>query len=176
MYKEEKIINGILHYRTSPNAEFKPYTLENLTGIVGMLKEEMQKQEQVNIEGKDPITIDCTSMIYNLKGGAIPKLGTKEFNNLAMEMFGGKPKQQTAVEWLCEQYYLKQDIEIVKQAKEMEKQQQDDFAIGFAEWCIKKRIDFFDSTEIGETYTINGFVSKYKMNELLKIYKKEKGL
>jgi len=30
---------------------------------------------------------------------------------------------KTAVEWLCEQYHLKQDIEIVKQAKEMEKQQ-----------------------------------------------------
>ena len=29
----------------------------------------------------------------------------------------------TAVEWLCKQYYLKQDIEIVKQAKEMEKDQ-----------------------------------------------------
>jgi hypothetical protein len=52
----------------------------------------------------------------------------------------------------------------------------DEFAIGFAEWCIKKRIDFFDSTEIGETYTIDGNVSKYKMNELLEIYKKEKGL
>lgn len=52
----------------------------------------------------------------------------------------------------------------------------DEFAIGFAAWCIKKRIDFFDSTEIGETYTIDGFVSKYKMNELLEIYKKEKGL
>lgn len=52
----------------------------------------------------------------------------------------------------------------------------DEFAIGFAKWCIKKRIDFFDSTEIGETYTIDGFVSKYKMNELLEIYKKEKGL
>lgn len=52
----------------------------------------------------------------------------------------------------------------------------DEFAIGFAEWCIKKRIDFFDSTEIGETYTIDGFVSKYKMNELLEIYKKEQVL
>ena len=31
--------------------------------------------------------------------------------------------KQTAVEWLCEQYHLKQDIEIVKQAKEMEKEQ-----------------------------------------------------
>jgi hypothetical protein len=47
----------------------------------------------------------------------------------------------------------------------------DEFAIGFAEWCVKKRIDFFDSTEIGETYTIDGNVSKYKMNELLEIYK-----
>ena len=33
--------------------------------------------------------------------------------------------KQTAVEWLCEQYHLKQDIEIVKQAKEMERQQQE---------------------------------------------------
>jgi hypothetical protein len=135
MYKEEKIINGILHYRTSPNAEFKPYTLENLTGIVGMLKEEMQKQEQGNIEGKDPITIDCTSMIYNPKGGAIPKIGTKEFNDSAMEMFGGKPKQQTAIEWLEDclvklppngafGWYSRANLEVLfKQAKEMEKQQ-----------------------------------------------------
>jgi hypothetical protein len=50
----------------------------------------------------------------------------------------------------------------------------DSFAIVFAEWCIKKRIDFFDSTEIGETYTINGFVSRYKMNEILEIYKYDK--
>ena len=57
-----------------------------------------------------------------------------------------------------------------------EPKQQDEFAIGFAEWCIKKRIDFFDDTEIGRTYSINGFVSKYKMTELLEIYKKEKGL
>jgi hypothetical protein len=49
----------------------------------------------------------------------------------------------------------------------------EEFAIGFAVWCIKKRIDFFDSTEIGETYTIDGFVSRYKMNELLEIYKQE---
>ena len=52
----------------------------------------------------------------------------------------------------------------------------DEFAIGFAEWCIKKRVDFFDDTDIGETYTIDGFVSRYKMKELLEIYKKEKGL
>jgi hypothetical protein len=60
--------------------------------------------------------------------------------------------------------------------KKQEQKEKDEFAIDFAVWCIKKRIDFFDSTEIGETYTIDGFVSKYKINELLEIYKKEKGL
>jgi hypothetical protein len=30
---------------------------------------------------------------------------------------------KTAVEWLCEKYHLKKDIEIVKEAIEMEKQQ-----------------------------------------------------
>jgi hypothetical protein len=89
--------------------------------------------------------------------------------------------KQTTVEWF-EKELKKKGFNFpymtlkINQAKEMEKKQQDEFAIGFAEWCIKKRIDFFDSTEIGETYTINGFVSKYKMSELLEIYKKEKGL
>jgi hypothetical protein len=32
-------------------------------------------------------------------------------------------KQQTAIDWLCEKYHLKQDAEIVQQAKEMEKEQ-----------------------------------------------------
>ncbi len=32
-------------------------------------------------------------------------------------------KQKTAVEWLCEQYHLKQDTKIIEQAKEMEKEQ-----------------------------------------------------
>ena len=58
--------------------------------------------------------------------------------------------------------------------KKQEQKEKDEFAIGFSVWCIKKRVDFFDSTEIGETYTIDGNVSKYKMNELLEIYKKEK--
>jgi hypothetical protein len=30
---------------------------------------------------------------------------------------------KTAVEWLCEKYHLKKDIEIVKEAMEMEKHQ-----------------------------------------------------
>jgi hypothetical protein len=86
-------------------------------------------------------------------------------------------QQQTTVEWLEEKLLeLFGDhlpFELLDEAKEMEKQQKDDFDSEFAEWCIKKRIDFFDDTEIGRTYTINGFVSKYKMTELLEIYKKE---
>jgi hypothetical protein len=156
MYKEEKIINGILHYRTSPNAEFKPYTLENLTGIVGMLKEEMQKQEQGNIEGKDPITINFT----NPKGGAIPKIGTKEFNDSLMEMFGGKSKQQTAVEWLEEQLNKNNEIlfisdDLLEQAKEMEKQQQ-----GYSEEevieLLQKALTHKDDGEIGNLVTAQG--------------------
>ena len=49
--------------------------------------------------------------------------------------------KQTAVEWLCEQYHLKQDIEIVKQAKEMEKEQQ-----GYSEEEVLNIIDNFCET------------------------------
>lgn len=65
----------------------------------------------------------------------IPQLGTKEFNDSAMEMFGGKPKQQTAVEWLESKFDEFETIydslpaglyEYVNQAKEMEKQQIED--------------------------------------------------
>ena len=31
MYKEEKIINGVLCYRTDPNGEWREYTIEELT-------------------------------------------------------------------------------------------------------------------------------------------------
>ncbi len=102
MYKEEKIINGILHYRTSPNAEFKPYTLEGFTGIVGMLKEEMQKQQEVNIEGKDPITIEgkdpLTIDFTNPKGGAKLTVDSSRIN------FGYESMQGT-LEEVAERLY-----------------------------------------------------------------------
>lgn len=31
MYYEEKLIDGIMHYRSDPNAEFKPYSLKQLS-------------------------------------------------------------------------------------------------------------------------------------------------
>jgi len=80
--------------------------------------------------------------------------------------------KQTAVEWLIEQINnvkphqfcsLETIKEWCEQAKEIEKQQQDDFAIVFAEWIrvckLKVRPYNFDNTK-----------------ELLEIYKDEKGL
>lgn len=31
MYYEEKLINGVMHWRGNPNDEFQPYTLEQLS-------------------------------------------------------------------------------------------------------------------------------------------------
>jgi hypothetical protein len=49
---------------------------------------------------------------------------------------------KTAVEWLCEQYHLKQEIEIVQQAKEMEKQQgySEEDMIAFGEFIFKNTL------------------------------------
>jgi hypothetical protein len=71
----------------------------------------------------------------------------------------------TAVQWLEEKLvesginFLSEEVEFIEQAKEMEEQQQDEFAIGFADWLIKRQASYFESLE-----------------ELLEIYKKEKGL
>ena len=73
----------------------------------------------------------------------------------------------TAVEWLEQQLFnklgkfTKGDID---KAKEMEKQQQDDFAIGFAEWLRGYRYDNAEIYHMSST------------KELLEIYKEEKGL
>lgn len=51
-----------------------------------------------------------------------------------------------------------------------------DYAIEFAEWCIEWRVEFCDSTKEGILYNYGGMYQKYKMQELLEIFKKEKGL
>ena len=78
--------------------------------------------------------------------------------------------KQTAVEWLAQQYHLKQDIEIVKQAKEMEKEQQDEFAIGFAEFSINYNYHPMHKVWIRYDKMAN---EKFTTKELLEIYKKE---
>jgi len=49
----------------------------------------------------------------------------------------------------------------------------DNFAIGFAEWCIQWRVEFIDDTREGILYTYGGMYQKYTMKEILKIYKKQ---
>ena len=44
----------------------------------------------------------------------LPKVGTKEFNDSAMEMFGGKPKQQTVVELDFTSWRKKNTIMLIK--------------------------------------------------------------
>jgi len=76
---------------------------------------------------------------------------------------------QTAIEWLVSKIESntnpkltqKELIERVEQAKEMEKQRQDEFAIGFAEWIVD--------------YTFNGCYGN-DVSELLEEFKKEKEL
>ncbi len=33
MYKEERIIDGVMCYRTSPDEKFKPYTIKELSNL-----------------------------------------------------------------------------------------------------------------------------------------------
>jgi hypothetical protein len=77
--------------------------------------------------------------------------------------------KQTAVEWLEEQLNKNNEIlfisdDLLEQAKEMEKQQQDESAIEFSKWCL----DIGIYNQFKKTQGIN--------KELLEIYKKEKGL
>jgi len=77
--------------------------------------------------------------------------------------------QETGVDFLvnhlidCYYYLLTHSLEI-EQAKKIEKQQAEEFAIGFAEW--KDEVRLYNE----EVYSMNN------TKELLEIYKKEKGL
>ena len=75
----------------------------------------------------------------------------------------------TAVEWLLANLIsepiseadFENNINCWNEAEKMEKQQQDDFAIGFAEWLVARELGF----------------ASFKLNDgVLEIYKKEKGL
>jgi uncharacterized protein YchJ len=66
---------------------------------------------------------------------AVEYLG--KVNQFAKENNTGKPKQQTAVEWLNEQlqnnihHTIRIPLDIIQQAKEMEKEQTIEFAINY---------------------------------------------
>jgi hypothetical protein len=87
--------------------------------------------------------------------------------------------KQTAVEWLMEQFFsTKREStveEIIEQAKEMEKQQQEKFAVGFGEWINNNRINLITHrTEI--IWHHSNLEMWITTKELLEIYKKEIGL
>jgi len=81
----------------------------------------------------------------------------------------------TAVKWLEKKLvesginFLSEEVEFINQAKEMEEQQQDEFAIGFAEWIWGNCFNIFNDR-------FNYKDDEYSLKELLEIYKKEKGL
>ena len=78
----------------------------------------------------------------------------------------------TAVEWLEDLYYPNYiPKEIFEQAKIMEKEQQEDFALGFSEWVRKET--YYEHLTKEFIYKRNVYESE---KELLEIYKKEKGL
>jgi hypothetical protein len=88
----------------------------------------------------------------------------------------GTDKQQTAVEWIEDNIHsdmtFMEVLRLIEQALEMEKQQQDEFAIGFAEWC-NENYEFYHGDAEYYSHTESKW---YKAKELLEIYKKQNGL
>jgi len=86
----------------------------------------------------------------------------------------------TAVEWLEEELKTRYgltptSILLFRDAKEMEKQQQDEFAIGFAEWSSFYR-EKNRNSKLDMLHAKSKYDESYTTKELLEIYKKEKGL
>jgi len=86
--------------------------------------------------------------------------------------------KQTAVEWLAKELLREHPIltnhDAIQQAKEMEKQQQDDFAIEFAEWLLINA--YMNGTISYKTCMLKSQGVDIKTKELLEMFKKEKGL
>jgi hypothetical protein len=87
--------------------------------------------------------------------------------------------KESAVEWLLKELDINPKATILKdlieQAKEMEKQQQEKFAVGFGEWINNNRINLITHrTEI--IWHHSNLEMWITTKELLEIYKKEIGL
>lgn len=80
--------------------------------------------------------------------------------------------KQTTVEWLCEQYHLKQDIEIVKQAKEMEKEQQSKFTIDFINWLHLNQYKYNAKAKLYQKHFINETLF-FSIDELFVLFKQQ---
>ena len=120
----------------------------------------------------------------NSKDFGLPKIGTKEFNNLASGLFGGKPKQET-VEEAAEVYANKKgDIPTTKLEDVIFKQ---GFIDG-AKWQMDKQSDFiirflefiegtYSYSNIFDHWYLHSDTSKtYSKKQLLEIYLKRNKL
>lgn len=86
----------------------------------------------------------------------------------------------SAVEWLYNKFSTCTSDEIAgnvnnwfKQAKELEEKQRDEFAIGFAKYIDK---NYWQGQRSNQYSKLFGGNDKITIEELLEIYKKEKGL
>ena len=83
--------------------------------------------------------------------------------------------KQSALGWIIDQLFELRNptlnqIEIVKKAREIEKQQQDDFAIGFAEWFTNEKSEY--SIMYGnQEKRFATFTKEYTTKQLLEIFK-----
>ena len=79
--------------------------------------------------------------------------------------------KQSAVEFIEQHFFLDDNWRrIFQQAKEMEKQQQDEFAIDFIKWTISK-----EAGDLIHDLQMVGEVSKFpSTEEVLKVYKRFK--
>ena len=86
--------------------------------------------------------------------------------------------KQSAVEWLASRiinigldYPIIKSVELFKQAKEMQNQQQDEFTIGFVKWFTNEKSEY--SIMYGnQEKRFATFEEDYTIQELLEIYKK----
>ena len=80
MYYEELIINGVLHWRSTPNGDWIPKSLEQLTAERACLKE--INRELLNL-------LDGTYAIVKAKYSEIPE-GRKYLDTLAKAIAEGR--------------------------------------------------------------------------------------
>ena len=61
MFLEEKVIDGVLHYRTTPSEEFQPYNLKQLTHRLVKLREKYErKPEETDFEWAKRVVYENT--------------------------------------------------------------------------------------------------------------------
>jgi hypothetical protein len=103
MYYEEKIIDGVLHYRTLPDADFKSFTLTELTSELKKAQAEIARLEMdikrqrvlINTEGQrqreriEKLLGDMQTR-FKMRGAFNRALGISEALRIVREEEGGE--------------------------------------------------------------------------------------